>query len=1503
MAVTGAGNVMNNPHFFTCLSKAGILSDTGNCKTYRDDADGYTRGDFVGAVVLKRLEDAVSHNDNILAVVSASGRNHSGNSTSITTSDAAAQERLFRKVMRNAQISPDDISYVEMHGTGTQIGDPAEFGAVASVFQHRRSKETLKIGGVKANFGHSEAAAGMAALLKSIMMFKNNLIPPQAGMPHALNPRFPPLSELNIEILSEPKQYEKQTGKPRIILLNNFDAAGGNACMLLEDFTSANVQHETTDPRSSHVVATSARTKAAYHENKRRLAEWLRANPTTNVKDLAYTTTARRMHHPYRFSCTASSLSDIINKLEAPDEALSAPHATPIVFIFTGQGADYAGMGAELYRTSPVFRDTVDTCADIAKTNMFPAFIDLIIDQRADMSTKNAAQVQLAVITLEMALTAFWRSAGIEPTMVMGHSLGEYAALFASGVLSLADTLYLVGKRAMLLLERCESGSCAMLSVSTGVATVKDHLTRLQDSSCSVACINSLNATVVSGTNEDLLQLEASISAQNAKIRTKRLSMPFAFHSFQIDSILEDYTSIAGGVTYLPPQIPVASTLLASIVDEAGVFNQDYLAHQARQMVDFVGALNAVKSRLDELPLWLEIGPAAVCTSFVHATLAPPPTKIIHSLDADAPNWISISKSLSTAYMSGVPIDWLALHKPFEKNLTLVTLPTYAWDLKEFWLPWTEPDTNAISEKPQTDTKPFVATCAQYLVQASSSPGIQVSFRASISDAGFLALIDGHKMQGIALASGSVFCDAALTAAKYALEYSGRNVSTPSLTLHKPQLLVPLTKKLVGLDGQFFTSAVMDDPSSNTILVSFKATSANVSYDLGSIQVRLRDPQKAQNEWDKISFFIEAKMMERIRGCKNGSGHIMQPEIFYALFVNAVEFSPSFKGIQEAYIASDFQEAAAIVVLQNDPQGTQFTCSPYWTESLAHLAGFMVNGNPSRSPNTTYIVMGFETSEQTVPFESGQKYLVYTRISRWEQDTAFCDVFAFHADSSKMVMQCINLRYQELPRAAWRHVLEGAHEGTNVANTDQRATPRAIEQVGTLEKPKLSSLSHESTEIQHPKDKAQTQDSGVFELIISAIGNATGSDHSEFIDEAMVSELGVDSIMAIEIVATVKAQAGIDLPAAFVFEYPKVGDLRRAFGHSAPKKAQNLDAVKNQYKFEPSTPESSDAGQLSAPESVSSLSSSIVRIEKDIGTPTRIQDNDNSPDPSVRITLLQGRRNSGKTPLYMMADGTGSIATYIHLPPFKSKMPVYGIDSPFVRCPQKLTLRVGIEGVAKLIVDALVKSQPTGSMLIGGFSAGCMVAYEVSRQLGALGRKVDGLLLIDMCCPRPTTLDENAIREEAKIGVAMFESAVARDGLWSSAATTQQHLTAYFMAMRLYNPPPMTKKERPHKAAVVWAELGVVNRISDDPKLMKMLADEGIPIEPYPGYMEDPKLSPSSCIFPNKTEMDLGPNGWDRFAGPMLALSVKADHPDLPMPGHVQLLHDRMEKAISYFSS
>ncbi|KAK6723952.1 Non-reducing polyketide synthase zea1 [Fusarium graminearum] len=1275
MAVAGAANVVGYPHSWTSLSKSGVLSDTGNCKTFRDDADGYCRADFVGTVVLKRLEDAIAHNDNILAVVAASGRNHSGNSSSITTSDAKAQEKLYRKMMHNARVSPNDISYVEMHGTGTKVGDPAEMGALASLFSHRRTPKPVVVGGVKANVGHSESAAGVASLLKCIMMFQKNILPPQAGMPHALNPNFPPLSEINIEIPSEPSTFESPVSQPRRILLNNFDAAGGNACILLEDFGNNMVKK--SDPRVHHTVVTSSRTQASYHGNKAKLLQWLRQNPGARIEDLAYTTTARRTHHPIRFAVTASSTQELISKLEADTADSPAAKESPVVFVFTGQGSHYAGMGSELYETSPVFRETVNLCATICEEQNFPPFLDLITQSDSEMSDKTTLEVQLAVLTLEIGLAALWRSIGIQPSVVIGHSLGEYAALHVSGVLSLADVLYLVGQRALLILQRCEVNTSAMLSVAMPVTDTHAFLEAQADPSCEIACVNSTNASVISGSIENITELQAGLKA-----RSKMLSVPYGFHSSQMDPILADYAALAGGVTFSEPKIPVASTLLASLVDTSGTFHAGYMARQCRQPVNFVGALEAIQSNYSD-PIWLEIGPS------------------------------------------------------------------------------------------------------QQVVEHISPPNMKVTFRASLSDPGFKALIDGH---------------------------------------------------------------------------------------------RLRDRSA---RWDKVSYFIRSRVDEIVASSKSGISHRLQPQILYGLFANTVKYDAAFKCIQEAYISSDFQEAAAVIVLNSDPVGTKFAASPYWGESLVHLAGFVVNSNPSRqSHDTTFMMDGFESFEQTVIPEPGKPYHTYVRVTGTESASVVCDVYIF--DDDKLIMHCAGLHFHEVENA----VLDQLLGGTNTSNTT-RDQPAPIMSRKEVPKPV------DTTEKVEAVSNDSQSDAHVLDSILKIISKETGSDLADFQDDTLIADLGVDSIMAIEIASQVTEETGMDLLPSFIIDYPAIGDLRRVF---APKSTHiSLD---NDLSRPSLVDDTSQALQSSGsesfdqpPTSVTSTSDSGSIVKIDLGPDV------DSPAPKIKITLLQGRPGNGRTPFYLIADGTGTIATYIHLPQFKSQIPIYGIDSPFLRCPTRFTTDVGITGAARFITEALMKAQPEGTFVLGGFSGGAMLAYEVCRQLAAANRKVDSLMLIDMCSPRSKTVED-----KNDIGWAIFESISRQNGLWRSTDMTRQHLQAIFAAVATYHPQPLKASERPKRTAIIWAEKGMIDRCAGDSELMQKLAKRGIPTEPYPKFMEDSELGPVAWGLPHKTKNDLGPNGWERYVGDALCLSMPADHLEMPMPGHVHLLHEKMTRAFEFFN-
>lgn len=1702
MAVAGGSTIMSSPHTFSALSRAGVLSTTGNCKTYRDDADGYCRGDFSGCVVLKRVEDAIAANDTILAVISASGRNHAGNAKSITTSEAGSQERLFRKVLRKAQVAPEEINYVEMHGTGTQVGDLAEMTAVSNTFVRAKGdKVPLRVGAVKANIGHTEAAAGIASLLKCVLMLQEEFLPPVANMPHKLNPKFPDLKALMIDIPSQRVEFKYNAEKRRRVVINNFDASGGNSCLLIED--AVKPAPKAADTRSAHTIVLSAKTALSHTENKKRLLNFLRASMDDHrVEDLAYTLTARRIHYPIRTSFSATSIKEVVAKLDADikaDKKEDKTTSAPVVFMFTGQGSHYAGMGAELYETSPAFRNILDLAVSICKQNHFPDFLDIITDSNVDMSTKDTAQTQLAVVALEIALAAFWRSAGIEPAAVMGHSLGEYAALHVAGVLSLTDVLFLVGKRAQLVLERCVPGACTMLSVFAPVEKVESYLATL--SSCEVACVNSPKATVVSGAADEIATLKQALeAADGGAIRSKELSVPYGFHSVQVDPVLDDFAALARGVVYSAPKIPIVSTLAAEVVDKSGMIAEMYLMRQTRERVNFAGALQAASEKFKN-PVFLEVGPSRVLGSFTQATLNVPVERIASTLEsAKDSSWSGVSKSLATLYKAGVEIDWVAVHEPAVTRGQLKhipSLPAYHWDVKDYWLKWTEPREAPVAAPAVAAAPPAAAPAAvqerpisavlHYVVSKSLSPKVSVTFKSLASDPALSAAILGHRLRDVPVCPGGVFCEMGMEGAQYVLAALGKK--NVDLALLYPSFNRPFSMPTGESKAEILTTITM--PSEKSLTATFKVSNGPMSYDLGSCRFAVVDNKSLQSEWDKTSYFVHARLADIIRAAKEGDGHRFKPSIFYSLFSNTVKYAGPYKGLQEAYISADFREAVAEVTLQADPADANAESSPYWSDSLVHLAGFVANVNPARPEGRMFMMGGFDKSEQTAALKAGGKYQSYVRVTKSDSDAFVCDVFVFDvAAGNRLVMRCENLKFHEVEYATLERAIgkvnaapapakpaaktvapkpttskaaapapapakkvaapkvkkekvvkPKAAAGVEVSVLDtllaaissetgtaideltddavlgeigidsimaiqisasvKSATGYDISATWGLEYPTIGALREEFKDLMsapgaddgEDEDEEEEEEEDDYEMVadedvddpdeqdiesldsttptapknsvsgknvldtfLGAIANETGTPLDELTDEVVFTELGVDSIMAIQICGTVNQETGVEIPPTFVFEYPTVGDLRTEFAgveanssvgsssgdevgddtdatdadepapapipepkvkkvapaptpapvvekRAAPvveKKAAPAPIKKPAPKKAPAAAANpleammknlpaEIKAQLPAGADPASLvkDMSVFKFEEE--DPETI---DYSTIPKAKIVLMQGKPTSKETPLFLIPDGSGTAATYIHLPPFPSGLPVYAIESPFLRCPGKLSRKTGIPGLAGLVVDAILKHRPNGPYLIGGYSGGATISYEVARQLAAKGKRLQGLLLIDMCSPRSMVDTIDSVPEQG-LAVLMRLSPPDKRSFWTSSMASQfaqQHQRQIVRAVCHYDPPPMAEADRPERVVIVWGRRGLVERAKSDQKVLGMMAMLNVRTESGENFMMDPSLGPVAWAVPSKKEGDLGPNGWDKFVGDKMKILVaEADHLSMPVPPDVSI--------------
>lgn len=773
MAVAGGMNVLTNSDAFAGLSNGHFLSKTPNaCKTWDAEADGYCRADGVGSVVIKRLEDAEADNDNILGVIIGAGTNHSADAISITHPHAGAQAYLTSQIMSQAGVDPLDVSFVEMHGTGTQAGDAQEIQSVTDVFapltRRRISKQPLYIGAVKANVGHGEAVAGTTALLKVLLMFQKELIPPHVGIKNRINPGFPKdLDKRNLHIPYQKQPWPRVPEKKRIAVVNNFSAAGGNSSIVIEEAPRRDTVEVVLDPRSTHLIAVSAKSKISLKGNLERLIAYLEANPDVSLPNLAYTTMARRHHHNHRVAVATSDVAHLKKQLSSHLQSvdshrpISPNGPPPIVFAFTGQGASHRSINLKLFHDSPYFRSQLLHLDSISQGQGFSSFIPVIDGSYAQDHAHSPTVTQLALVCTEIALAKYWESLGVQPDVVVGHSMGEYAALHVAGVLSASDTIFLVGQRGLMLERKCQIGSHKMLAVRASLAEVQENA---GDKLYEVACVNGPKATVLSGTLHEMDAIAEVL--QSAGYKCFGLNIAFAFHSAQMDPILDEFEETAKtGVLFQPPNMPIISPLLGKVIFDEKTINADYMRRATRETVDFLSAIRTAQkmSTVDETMVWVEIGPHPVCIDFAKSIL-PSINTAVPSLRRGEDNWQTISYSLGVLHCAGVELGWNEFHCPFERGLRLLDLPTYTWNDKNYWITYngdwaltkgnsfydTEKAAQAIQGTRLTVTHSKLRTSLvqQVIEETFSGSAGRVVMQSDLMQPDFSAAAYGHKMNG-----------------------------------------------------------------------------------------------------------------------------------------------------------------------------------------------------------------------------------------------------------------------------------------------------------------------------------------------------------------------------------------------------------------------------------------------------------------------------------------------------------------------------------------------------------------------------------------------------------------------------------------------------------------------------------------------------------------------------------------------------------------------------------
>jgi acyl transferase domain-containing protein/thioesterase domain-containing protein len=745
LALAGGVSLILSPNGTISFCKAKALSVEGHCKTFDSAADGFVRSEGCGVIVLKRLSDALAQKDRILSVIRSSAVNQDGASGGLTVPNGLAQQSLIRQALARAKLNPNDIDYIEAHGTGTKLGDPIEVNALGSVLREGRAQNhPLWIGTVKTNFGHTEAAAGVAGVIKVILSMQNESIPPHLHLSE-LNPHIS-LDDIPARIPTELVSWPRSQ-KRRIAGVSSFGFSGTNAHVILEEAPLAVAKAATpavteavtaTLPmaerpslpvveRPVHLLALSAQTETALDEMIEKYSAYLASHEVSSVGDLCFSAATGRSHFEHRLAILGENPAQILEKLQGLQRGQQLPgvmrmqggiSAPKIAFMFTGGGSQYVGMGRELYETQPTFRKTLDRCAKILDLLLAKPLLSVLWGEDSALLDRMDV-MQPAVFALEYSLFALWKSWGVEPLVVLGHSLGEYVAATVAGVFSLEDGLKLISKRALLMHQ--VPGDGAMASVAASERRVLQVIAEGNyGDRVSIGAINGPESTMISGNRTALKEILSQFEVNGVKVKFLQISN--ASHSLLMDPILDEFERVAGEIRYSPPQMHLISNVTGKKAEGDEVCHARYWRRHLRESVRFADGVQAAYDlgcryfvELGPSPGLLGMGQECIVDKRENNLATESAATFDDSLDQarwlpslrkDRGNWQQILESVGELYVQGVDLDWVGFEQDY--NRTKIPLPTYPFQKKRYWFDESKKATSVLRELKNSSGHPLL---------------------------------------------------------------------------------------------------------------------------------------------------------------------------------------------------------------------------------------------------------------------------------------------------------------------------------------------------------------------------------------------------------------------------------------------------------------------------------------------------------------------------------------------------------------------------------------------------------------------------------------------------------------------------------------------------------------------------------------------------------------------------------------------------------------------------
>ncbi|KAG1882787.1 putative polyketide synthase [Suillus subluteus] len=1365
-AIAGGVNTMSSPDMFIGLDHGHFLSPTGQCKSFDASADGYSRSEGCSLFVLKRLSDAVAENDDILGVIRGIDLNQSGLAHSITHPHVPSQVSLMNRLLKNSGIDASRVSVVEAHGTGTQAGDFAELQSIRAVLcRARDSGNPLHVTSIKANIGHLEAASGAAGLAKLLLMFQHETIPAQISL-KIINPRITPLAQDNTVIDTVPTPWVRGSS-PRMALLNNFGASGSNGALIVEEYPK---EEKAAASGTSYVFGISAKSREVLETLRSSYYRWLHdgRNKSVPISDIAYTATARRQLYPFRISVDVGSKAQLVQALASAEVSHSEGTFGQVVFVFSGQGSYYRGMGKLLYSSSPVFQRCIDRCHRYLVSKGFAGILPSIVGEPADSGSDEMEEFeasQTSTMALEVALATLWIHWGLTPATVVGHSLGEYAALVIAEVLSLEAALFLVASRARLTWRGCVPGSTGMLAVRLGEQQINTVLKSGSYSDLSVACVNSDRACVVSGPLSQLHALTEELASTGGKARL--LDVPYGYHSKAMDSVLDDLTQLARTIPLSSPKVAVGSTVLRRLVPagDTSTFDATYFSSHFRQPVLFAPTIDTLckNPSLSQIDAWIEMGPQASCLLMIRACAsAPSAAAVLPSLSKN--DNATLASSLSQLYRTNAPLNWRNVFSELSPA-TCADLPPYPLERNKVWVPYKEPSYESSSPQtvaPARSTAPIAKadlisnyTMLGWWVQyPSRGNGNSASFDTPIEV--LAPFIEGHKVAGNYLCPASIYLEQVLSGADLSRRHLnldfGKNIAIiRGVNFEKPLVYHPQVNRVVRTH-----ITIKEDGTGLFNITSRLQSSSDESVHVRG-EIRFQSSKETAANLDGEFSLIPALGASEIGSRKEGQAEVYTTRTLYeVVFPRVVEYSAKYHTIQSLTASANGLDGVAQIKLPDAPR-LPFASNPIFADTLLHTAGFLAN--TQGDIGDAYICSEVGSFQMLSEFiDQDQKYTVHVRGS-WTsfEQTVLTEAFAVQ---------------EQAPHRVVAHM-----KGIQFKRVRMKGLARALANAADSPPAQTRDRTNSTSNSSRPSSP---------ETLVLGLPTTDIQDHSDF------KSLGLDSLSSLEALHALKTDLKVDLPHDAFDSYSTIAALSAFLEKSHPsEKSVERTSHKSLERSQPPPARSAEPTEtvsdsdiririrgiiaevlglpisdveddsdfkalgldsLSSLEVLHSLKADLnIDLPHDafeshstIASLSAFFDKPSSPKKSsgrssartlqpasfdTRMSQLQFSKDEAAVPLLLIHDGSGLINHYSRMTPLQRD--VFALSNPCLITGGKWE---SVEQIAESYAKAVLGAK-TDRIIIGGWSFGGVVAFETAKRLAQNGVRVHGIVLIDSPCP------------------------------------------------------------------------------------------------------------------------------------------------------------------------